>query len=343
MIILPIAFDRYQLGRQQARADNWDDRQQYNADLQGQIQNARAVATFDADVNSAYNSAYAGALTNQFNTDTYGLRYQQLFDNTLSGNYAQQQNEMNLQLAQAQFPGAYATSAAQSNLLTQNAPTIAQREFDAYNRDLDVRQAQAAYTIDNNNFARTQLAPVQPATTTNPVPGATPTITDPLATPPGTVPTQREPNTGLGVQTNTQTQQQGVPVPAVPGSRPVSPTQSAQIPVQGGTLTPMQAPSTAPSEFSTLPIAGTMDFRATANLGLPAAIGQLHPGQYQNLADNYIAYQDPNGSYWLLYADPSTNQVVSRVQVTNIPNRSDASVINNTLNAAVRNTYGVGN
>lgn len=56
-IFIPDIFSGYLNGMRQANTDNWNDATNYNKVLQGQMNNAYAMATFDPAVNMAWNNA----------------------------------------------------------------------------------------------------------------------------------------------------------------------------------------------------------------------------------------------------------------------------------------------
>lgn len=69
-IFIPDIFGGYIKGRQQAINDNWSDLKEFNTVLNGQLTNARNMATFDPSVRNAWNIAAIGDMDRALSADT---------------------------------------------------------------------------------------------------------------------------------------------------------------------------------------------------------------------------------------------------------------------------------
>lgn len=85
MFVIPDLFTPYVEGRELGIKRNWDDMQNYNAVERGQLDNAKALATFNADVNRAYEILNQLGMANDKTAQDLALR-----DLAMNGLIAQQ-------------------------------------------------------------------------------------------------------------------------------------------------------------------------------------------------------------------------------------------------------------
>lgn len=103
MVIIPDIFSPYLAGKEQARAANWDDMNQYNQVQAGQLRNAYDLATFSPKVDNQYTQAEMAKLNLMFGYDTYDNNLFDSWANTMGNAFRLGNNSMQYGLNQRQL------------------------------------------------------------------------------------------------------------------------------------------------------------------------------------------------------------------------------------------------